>query len=442
MQIKIPYLAEGVESGTVVNILVREGEQVKKDQTVLELETNKATAPIPAPESGIVTKINIKEGQEVSIGQTIMTLEESGTSGTASKRKRKETVSSPEEVKEISETPVMGGGIESKEYAYESKSGFPPPVSPSIRKMAMEFGIDLTKVRGSERGGRITAKDIKAYIQSLRVAGPQQKTQKVAVPLSANFSKWGPVSKKQISLTRRTIGQRMQESWTTIPHVTQFDEADITSLLELRKKYVVEYEKKGTRLTVTSLILKVVVPLLKKYPIFNSSFDEANGEIIFKEYYHLGVAVDTEQGLIVPVIRDVDQKDLLELSAELGQLSEKARQRKISLEDIQGGTFTISNLGSIGGTYFTPIVNKPEVAILGIGRGVLKPIVRNGKTEVRTMLPLALSYDHRVIDGADGARFIKELVQRLENFKEELLILQPSRQKKSNTVKRNKVRRK
>ena len=432
MQIKIPFLAEGVESGTVVSILVKEGAQVKKDQTVLELETNKATAPIPSPEAGVVTKILVKEGQEVSVGQAVITLSESGA-GKAEPQKE-ESGKPAESSRATTEKSISSlskqdfsklESAQSENYIYKSKSGLPPPASPSIRRMAQELGIDLTRVRGSEHGGRITAEDLRSYIQNLQAAALHQKTQGVTQKpvVSIDFSKWGTVTRKPLSSIRRTIGQKVQESWTSVPHVTQFAEADITALLEFRKKYAPLYEGKGAKLTVTGVVLKLVVHALKKYPAFNSSLDEVKNEVVYKEYYHLGVAVDTEQGLLVPVLKDVDKKDLLSLSIELAQLAEKTRQKKISLEEVQGATFTISNLGSIGGAHFTPIVNKPEVAILGLGQGALKPVVKNGKIQTCTMLPLCLSYDHRVIDGADGARFIQELVQLLEMVKEEEFII-------------------
>ncbi len=433
MQIKIPFLAEGVESGTVVSILVKEGVQVKKDQTVLELETNKATAPIPSPETGVVTKILVKEGQEVSVGQAVITLSETG----AGKEKTEKKESAKLEEPSGATSKKVSAGLSKQDFsrlesaqsegsAYKSKSGFPPPASPSIRRMARELGIDLTRVLGSEHGGRITLEDLKAYVQNLQVAVLQEKSQKAPekpAAVSIDFSKWGPVTRKPLTSIRRIIGQKMQESWTSVPHVTQFAEADMTSLLELRKKYAPLYERKGAKLTVTGVVLKLVIHALKKYPVFNSSLDEVKNEVVYKEYYHLGVAVDTEQGLLVPVLKDVDQKDLLSLSIELARLSEKTSQRKISLEEVQGATFTISNLGSIGGSHFTPIVNKPEVAILGLGQGALKPVVKDGKIQTRRMLPLCLSYDHRVIDGADGARFIQEVIRLLETIKEEEFIL-------------------
>jgi pyruvate dehydrogenase E2 component (dihydrolipoamide acetyltransferase) len=234
-----------------------------------------------------------------------------------------------------------------------------------------------------------------------------------------DFSKWGPVARKPLSPLRQVIARRMSENWTTVPRVTQFDEADITDLSELRKKNAAAYEQKGARLTLTSFVLKAVVDTLKKHPIFNASLDETAQEIVIKSYYHLGVAVDTEAGLIVPVIRDVDKKSLFELSKDLEDVAKKARDRKVSAEELKGGTFTISNQGGIGGGHFTPIVNKPEVAILGLGRGAMKPVVRGDKVEPRLLLPIAISYDHRVIDGGVAARFAVDLVAAFEGFKED-----------------------
>jgi pyruvate dehydrogenase E2 component (dihydrolipoamide acetyltransferase) len=248
---------------------------------------------------------------------------------------------------------------------------------------------------------------------------PAGAAEKGAAAQAVDFSTWGEISKKPLSHLRKVIGQRLAESWRTVPRVTQFDEADVTALMELRKKYTAAYEAKGARLTLTSFALKAVVAALKKHPIFNASLDEAAEEIVLKEYYHIGIAVDTDAGLLVPVIRDADKKSLLDLSKELADLAEKARARKLSLEEMRGGTFTLSNQGGIGGAHFTPIVNQPEVAILGLGRSVLKPVVRDNQIEPRLMLPIAISYDHRVIDGGAAARFTMDLVGALEGFSEE-----------------------
>jgi len=233
-----------------------------------------------------------------------------------------------------------------------------------------------------------------------------------------DFSKWGPVSRQPMSPLRQVIARRMAEIWNTVPRITQFEEADFTQLNELRQKFAGKYEAQGARLTLTPLVLKAVVETLKRHPKLNSSLDEAAHEIVIKEYYHIGIAVDTEQGLIVPAIRNADQKSVLELAKELAELAQKARDRKVSAEELKGGTFTITNQGAIGGGHFTPIINLPEVAILGLGRGAMKPVARDGKVVVRMMMPLALSYDHRVIDGGIAARFVVDLVAALENFKE------------------------
>ena len=427
MDVKLPHLGEGADSGTVVNLFVKEGDQVAKDQPILELENEKAVATIPSSAAGTVTKIFVKTGDKISVGQKLLSLNGTGGASPAVKpvveaTKQKAKAPQPEE-ETTEEESAPPGPAESFE-----QSNAAVAASPVIRKLARDLGIDLTRVRGSARGGRITMEDLRAYIQRLQKMAAQPKAPPGGAPAkpqaeSIDFSKWGSVTKKPLSPLRQVIARRMTENWNTIPHVTQFDEADITGLLALRKKYVDAYEKKGARLTVTSFILKAVADTLKKHPFFNSSLDEATQEIVLKEYVHIGVAVDTEAGLIAPVLRDVDKKDLVQLSKDLEELATKARERKVSGDELKGGTFTISNQGGIGGGHFTPIVNKPEVAILGLGKGATKPVVRGDKIEPRTMLPLGLSYDHRVIDGGGAARFIVDLVKALENFDEKAVRL-------------------
>lgn len=424
MDIRLPSLGEGVDQGVVANVLVKEGDEIRKDQPILELESEKAVASIPSPSSGKVTQIHIKMGDTVKVGQLILSLAGPATESQEIAEKRS-AERAQEPLEKISEKK-----IETHAVLPEGKEGnFPPPAAPSVRKRAQELGIDLAKVRGSEKGGRIVLADLKAHINELQALAIRAKSVAVQAPKAPpeiiDFSQWGPIQKKKMTQLRGTIARKMTESWTTIPHVTQFDEADITDLSELRKKYTESYQKKGIRLTLTPILLKAVVHVLKKYPIFNSSLDEANEELILKDYYHFGIAVDTEGGLIVPVLRDVDKRSLLELSKDLEALAEKTRTRKITIEELRGGTFTLSNQGGIGGAHFTPIVNKPEVAILGLGRGALKPVIKNGSVASRLMLPLCLSYDHRVIDGADAARFIHDLVQTLEQFKEEEIRFNP-----------------
>jgi pyruvate dehydrogenase E2 component (dihydrolipoamide acetyltransferase) len=419
MDVRLPRLGEGADSGTVASIFVRVGDQVRKDQPVLELESEKAVASIPAPSSGTVTALHIKEGDQIKVGQLLLSLAEEGSAAPprvidASVGDEEATSQAPPaEVPTLPVEPLAETAL---------PPGVPPPASPSLRKMARELGIDLRRVRGSERGGRIVMADVRRYVEGLQKAGLARKGSVPAPQPSSpapatDFERWGKVERKKLTTLRATISNRMVASWTTIPHITQFDEADITSLLALRKKYAPRYEKQNARLTLTAFAMKALVPVLKKYPIFASSLDEG-GEIVLKRYLHFGIAVDTEQGLIVPVLRDVDTKSLLELARELQDLAERTRQRKVGLEEMQGGSFTISNQGGIGSGHFTPIINKPEVAILGMGRGVVRPVVVGKAVRQRTMLPLSLSYDHRIIDGADAARFMVDLVQELENFKD------------------------
>ncbi len=421
MDIKLPRLGEGAESGTVVSIFVKAGDQVKEGQTILELENEKAVAPIPASASGRVAKLYVKEGDKISAGQSILALSDDGAAAPAATK----TTEAPRESTRPTTATAVSDAQPQRAALGEPVANGTVAASPTIRKLAQDLGIDLTRVRGSERGGRIVLEDLRAHIQQLQhiaFEGGAAAVGAVSVPKPAaeriDFSKWGPYTRQPMSSVRKIIAQRMHESWASVPRVTQFDEADITSLVALRKKYMAKYEKKGGHLTLTPFLIQAVVVALKKYPIFNSSLDDATAEIVFKDYYHMGIAVDTEQGLLVPVIRDVDKKNLLQLSRELADLAERTRQRKIATDELKGGTFTISNQGGIGSSFFTPIVNKPEVAILGVGRGVLKPVVRGAKIEKRMLLPLGLSYDHRVIDGGTAARFTVEVVQALEQFKE------------------------
>ena len=434
MDIRIPQLSEGVNAGTVVSILVKVGDRVERDQTVIELETDKAVAPIPTSEAGVVSKISVKEGDKVAVGHVILSLDGAGAgsaapaSAPAAAPAAAPAYAAPSTARVAAPAAPAAGA-----YQYSSASGFPPAASPTIRRMAMDLGIDLTRVQGTEAGGRISMGDLRAYVQHLQsllnspaAHAPAAQAAPAAAPAAApkvsiDFAKWGAVEKKALTSLRKTIGHRMQESWQTIPHVTQFDEADITDLLVLRKKLAPKVEKKGGKLTVTILLLKAVVKALQKHPIFNSSLDEATEELVYKKYFNLGVAVDSEAGLIVPVLKDADKKGIAELSKELGELAEKTRSRKIAPDDLKGGSFTISNLGGIGGTFFTPIINRPEVAILALGKGVVKPVVKDDKIVARTMLPIGVSYDHRVIDGADGARFIRTLVESIEGLTEKEL---------------------
>jgi pyruvate dehydrogenase E2 component (dihydrolipoamide acetyltransferase) len=463
MDVKVPSLAENINSGTIVKIFVVEGEQVQKDQDIVELETEKAVAAIPSPVDGKVTKLHVKEGEEVQVGQVLLSLSEVPAKEEAAKGKKEEGAEKSESERETEKAraePLSADGKnegaagseeESEEPQEEkrskadlAKASYGPPASPTVRKLALQLGIDLSRVRGSERGGRITLDDVRMYIEQLQKIDSKRTDKIPKRERTIDFARWGYIHKQPMSSLRKKISEAMVTSWTSVPHVTQFHEADISSPTKFIEEYASQYEKKGTRLTLTSLVMKALVPILKKYPTFNCSLDEVTEEIILKEYFHFGVAVDTEQGLIVPVIRDVDKKRLVELSKELGELAEKARQRRVSLEELQGGTFTISNQGGIGGGHFTPIIHTPEVAVLGLGRAEIKPVVRNGKIEEGMLLPLCLSYDHRVIDGANAARFVRDLAEELGNFKEEQVKLEAKEtpQNKETSEKRSRQDRK
>jgi pyruvate dehydrogenase E2 component (dihydrolipoamide acetyltransferase) len=358
MEVRLPNLGEGADAGVVVNVLVKAGDSVQVDQPILELETEKAVGTIPSSAAGTVEQVRVKVGDKIAAGQVILTL--SGA-------------------KADSQSPIA------------NRQPARPVAAPSVRRLARELGVDLAKVTGAEPGGRITMEDVRAQ------ARPAVKP--------VDFAQWGPVERQPLSPLRQTIARRLTESWTSTPRVTQFDEADITALNELRK---------GRHLTLTVFAVRAAVAALRQHPEFNASLDEAAGELVLKRYYHIGVAVDTEHGLMVPVIRDADRKSPREISQELETLAAKARTRKLAAEEMRGGSFTISNQGGIGSGAFTPIINKPEVAILGLGRGALKPVVRDGQVVVRLMMPVALSYDHRVIDGGNAARFVMDFVKGMD----------------------------
>ncbi|MGH7873354.1 MAG: dihydrolipoamide acetyltransferase family protein [Candidatus Binatia bacterium] len=433
MDVKLPRLAEGVESGIVVNILVSEGQEITKDQAFMELETQKAVGSIPSPNSGTVTKIHVKEGMEVTVGQVLISINTGGPSANSTEAASPARKAAPGQSQTVTEKttglpPKSAGATDAgaaDDYLYESKAGVAPPASPSVRKIARELGIDLTRVRGSESGGRIGLRDVRAYIERLQrmalqepAKSPVAASAPSAAAESIDFSKWGPVRREKLSPLRRVVSRRMTESWTTIPKINQFDDADITALLALRKKYAAVYEKSSAHLTLTAFILLVLARALKRHPNANASLDETGSELVLKDYCHIGVAVDTDAGLIVPVLRDVDKKTLMQIARELHDLTEKTRRRKIGIDDLQGGTFTISNQGSIGGSHFTPIIYPPQVAILGVGQGQTKPVALDGKIAIRTMLPLCLAYDHRVLDGANAVRFLREVITGLQTFED------------------------
>src|SRR3989338_9062022 len=422
LEFKLPPVGENIKSGTIVAVLVAVGDVVKKDQPLLELETDKASLEIPSPCDGTIKEILIKKGEDVKIGQVVMRIAEGKTSGSAAKATPKEaTQSAPmatvAAAKESARsTPAMAPSQAAPAILPEAPVDV--PAAPSVRRFAREIGINIAQVPGSSPGGRISIEDVKAYAKQLNTMRVGTGLPVLAdrpgkpVPTLPDFAKWGVINRQPMNNIRKKTAEHMTLCWTTIPHVTQFDKADITNLEQLRKKF----SKPNRKLTVTPFLLKVLAAALKTFPEFNASIDMTTQEIIYKKYCHIGVAVDTDRGLIVPVIRDVDRKTIYQLADELNTTAQRARDKKISLDELQGGSMTVTNLGGIGGTQFTPIVNWPEVAILGVARAQWEPHYADGKMSraPRFMLPLSLSYDHRLIDGANGARFLRWVCEAAE----------------------------
>lgn len=429
IEVKLPQLADGVETGDVLNVLVKEGDVIQAEDPVVELESEKATLAVPTPVGGKVVKVLVKAGDKVRVGETILIVGSAkGAVAESSENIATAPADSVKPAPAASPPPtaptVVAGVAEPHRQpvqplapAVTTDEDF-IPASPAVRRIAREIGLDLRRVKGSGKNGRILIEDLDPYIQEFvqkRGAALVGAPMAPAVELP-DFAQWGPVRRVKIEPIRRKISEHLSQAWLSIPHVHQFHEADISDLLALQKRHRERVKQMGAALTLTPFLMKAVVIALKEYPEFNASFDVRNEEIIYKDYYHLGIAVDTPAGLIVPVIRDVDKKTIVELAIELADVAERTRQRKVSLEELRGSTFTISNLGSIGGGHFTPIVNSPEVAILGVGRASKRLVMNNGQVEERAFLPLCVGYDHRVIDGAQGARFIVRVAEVLENF--------------------------
>ena len=419
---KIPELGENITSGQVTSVLVSVGDTIGMEQSLLELETDKAVIDIPSPISGTIKEIMVREGQEVSVGQEVLKIETAEKLSAEKEKAPEESAQTPEinipettqeAANEQESAPIVK--TEPQEAVAMPKKRGNAPASPSTRRFAREIGIDIDQVPGSGPAGRISVDDVKGWARSLNKQrdDAQSVFRGIQSETLPDFEKWGEVERKKMTKIRQTTAAHLSYAWATIPHVTQHDKADITHLEQLRKKYS-QPDKEGGKLTMTAIMLKIVAIALKKFPQFNASIDMLNKEIIYKNYYNIGVAVDTEHGLLVPVIRNVDRKNIRDLASELNLLSQKARQRKLSIEEMQGGNFSISNLGGIGGTSFTPIVNAPEVAILGVSRAEMQQLFTDGAFEARLILPLSLSYDHRLIDGADGARFLRFICTALE----------------------------
>jgi pyruvate dehydrogenase E2 component (dihydrolipoamide acetyltransferase) len=464
----LPNLGDGVAAGDVLRVMVKAGDVLAADQPVLELETDKATLEVPSTVAGRITEVKVKAGDKVKPGQAVLVVEENGAGAPAAAPAvpaapaaaaappapeaapapaATARAKGPGEGDSQTDRSFKAGPGEGDSQTDRGKAAATPaddrsdkvltfaasrpatpaaergplaPAAPSVRRMARELGVDLAQVRGSGPGGRISLDDVKTFtkqVMSSLGGGGQASVAtisgaSVALP---DFSKWGAVERKPMTGIRRKTAEHLSHAWNTIPHVTQFDKADITQLEQVRKKFRPEVEKAGGNLTVTAIAAKVVASALKVFPQFNASVDAAGEAIVFKKYIHVGIAVDTENGLLVPVIRNADQKNLTQISIEIQALAEKAKARKLTLDEMSGGSMSISNLGGIGGTAFTPIVNWPEVAILGISRGGFEPVWNGTAFEPRQMLPLSLSYDHRLIDGADAIRFLRWVVDALEN---------------------------
>ena len=473
----LPELGENVTAGDVLRVLVKPGDTIAKDQPVLELETDKATIEVPSSVAGQVKDIKVKAGDKVKVGQAILSVDDGAAAQPAAAKpaavKAADANAADAKAADAGARPaapasagantaakvpddnagleqhvegtkrdtaadkpgvarVAAGSGGDKVVAINRGSRAPAespapstpaapevPAAPSVRRVARELGVDINTVPGTGPAGRISVDDVKTHAKQLVTSALRGGG--VAAEALPDFSRWGEVERQPMRGVRRKTAEHLSAAWASVPHVTQCDLADITGLEELRKKYAKQVEAAGGNLTVTAIAVKVVAAALRRFPQFNASVDMQAGEIILKKYVNIGIAVDTDRGLLVPVIRDADRKNIVQLSVELAQLSEKARNRKIALEEMQGACFSISNLGGIGGTYFTPIVNLPEVAILGISRASMQPKWRAGadgepagEFVPRLMLPLSLSYDHRVIDGADGIRFLRWVVEALE----------------------------
>jgi pyruvate dehydrogenase E2 component (dihydrolipoamide acetyltransferase) len=455
VELRLPELGENIEFGDVVRIAVRAGEEVSAGQTVVELETDKAVVEVPSTLSGTVSEVKVQVGQKLKVGDILLTIVATAETppptpaATPAEEGDSEAAPAAEHASDQSYMAMARHSFRSAR-TVEGKTeeqAFPPdappeieaahhppglvkhagaehrtvPAAPSVRKLAREIGVDIYLVKGSGPGGRISEADVKAFAKGVftRMADPESSVRVGAgagamVVKLPDFSRWGKIEKVSLRGVRRKTAQHLALAWNVIPHVTQFDKADVTDLEELRKRFAPKAEKSGGKMTMTAIALKVVASGLKAFPQFNASIDMSTEEIIYKRYINIGVAVDTDRGLLVPVIRDVDKKNIIELAVELSTISKKARDKKLTAEDMEGGSFTITNLGGVGGTAFTPIVNHPEVAILGMSRSRVEPLWVNGKFEPRTMLPLSVSYDHRIIDGADAARFTRWIVDALE----------------------------
>jgi pyruvate dehydrogenase E2 component (dihydrolipoamide acetyltransferase) len=419
IEFKLPELGENVTSGDITRVLVKVGDAVKKDQPVLEMETGKATVEIPCPEAGVIKAIHVREGQKAAVGVLVLTLDPSGASAAPAPAAAapKAAPAAPVAAPAPAPAPVARPAVRTvpppaPAAPVVAGTGRAVPAAPSTRQFAREIGLDVAQVAGSGPGGRISVDDVKAHARAVMARGPAAGP--AAPPALPDFGKYGAIERQALSNVRQATAQAMAISWSNVPRVVLHDKADITDLEKFRQDSKGRADKAGAKLTLTAFLIKICGSALKQFPQFNASLDLAANELVLKKYVNIGVAMDTEKGLVVPVIRGVDGKNVLQVAGELGQLAERAKAKKIGLEDMQGGCFSVTNLGSIGVGFFSPIVNFPEVAILGVGRAVQEPVMVNGFFQPRLMMPLSLAFDHRVIDGADGARFLRWIIEAIQ----------------------------
>ena len=431
IEVKVPDIGDLKEVG-VIEVLVAPGDRVEKEGSLITVESDKATMEIPSPVAGVVKELKIKVGDKVAKGSLILILDEAA--GSASVAPAQSAAAA------VSTTPAPAvAAVEPPPHPVAKPDPVPlepqdltlskPHASPSIRMFARELGVDLSKVKGTGLKGRVTREDVQAFVKGALAAVKPVSASASGGGLPFNlpelpnidFAKYGPVETRALSRIKKISGANLHRNWVSIPHITQFDEADITELESFRKANAAETEKQGFKLTMLAFLIKASVTALRQFPDFNASLDKSGENLVLKKYFHIGVAVDTPDGLVVPVIRDADRKGVFDLARELGEVSRLAKETKLKPGDMQGGTFSISSLGGIGGTMFTPIINAPEVAILGVSRSVMRPVWNGKEFTPRLVLPLSLSYDHRVIDGAAGARFTTYLVSVLSDIRRSLL---------------------
>ena len=435
-EFKLPDLGEGVHEGQVVNVLVTEGETIGVYQPMLEVETDKAAVEIPAPKGGVVAKIHVEPGQVVKVGQVLITIDDGAAAKPAGDGRGKQAKPPAEKALPKHVAPKGGEEIEIAPARAEAPararpapatagaavepapaaSEWPVAAAPAVRKLARELKVDIDVVPGSGPGGRILREDVERFAAGghTPTGGPEPA---VSVPAGElpDFSQYGPVRREAVSQIRKTIARQMTRAWLSVPRVTHCDTADVTDLERNRKQYNAGLKEGEAKLTITAIVIKAVAAAVRDFPMVNASYDAAREEIIYKDYVHVGIAVDTPRGLVVPVLRDADRKALPQIAAELRELGARAQALKLEIAELRGATVTITNVGALGGTFLTPMVNYPEVAILGLGAARLQPVVHEGQIVARLVLPLSLSFDHRIVDGADAARFTTEVIRSLEN---------------------------